>query len=75
MSVDRSDLHHLVDELPDDQVASAADELRRRQAVVEPVGQWPPEFFNIIDGVGMPTDAAQDVDLYLAAYGFGRDSL
>ncbi|MFT4287579.1 hypothetical protein [Nocardioides sp.] len=30
MSVDRSDLHHLVDELPDDQVASAADELRRR---------------------------------------------
>jgi hypothetical protein len=30
MSVDRSDLHHLVDELPDDQVASAAEELRRR---------------------------------------------
>ncbi|MGL4743761.1 MAG: hypothetical protein ACRCXL_05165 [Dermatophilaceae bacterium] len=27
MAVDRSELHHLVDELPDDQVASAADEL------------------------------------------------
>lgn len=30
MSVDRSALHDLVDELPDDEVASATAELRRR---------------------------------------------
>ncbi len=30
MSVDRSDLHHLVDDLPDEDVASVAAELRRR---------------------------------------------
>ena len=52
-----------------------AAELRGQLAVVDPTSQWPPEFFNIIDGSDMPTDAAENVDLYLAAYGFGRDSL
>lgn len=30
MSVDRSELHQLIDSLPDDQIRSAAEDLRRR---------------------------------------------
>ena len=75
MSESRDELHHLIDSLPEEQVEQVAAELRGQLAVVDPTSQWPPEFFNIIDGSGMPTDAAENVDLYLAAYGFGRDSL
>lgn len=49
MSVDRNELHELIDKLPEDQVASAADDLRRLPKP-ELSRDWPPEFFNIIDG-------------------------
>jgi hypothetical protein len=75
VSVDRNELHELVDALPDDQLPAAGDELRRRLPQSAPDGAWPPEFFNVIDGTEVPTDVAANVDLYLAAYGFGSDSL
>lgn len=71
----RDELHRLIDELPDDQLSAAVDDLRRRTTESEPVGEWPPEFFGIIDGGNAPKDVAANVDLYLALYGFGRDSL
>lgn len=74
MTVDRSELYELVERLPDSEVASAADDLRRRLAGPKPVGTWPPEFFGIIDGDEAPEDLARNADDYLAALGFGRDS-
>lgn len=52
-----------------------AAELRSRFSVGGSENPWPPEFFNIVDGAAVPIDAAQNVDLYLATYGLGRDSL
>ena len=75
MTADRHELHELVDELPEDQVASAIDDVRRRMPKPEPERPWPPAFFGIIDGSEAPTDIARNVDLHLAAFGFGRDSL
>jgi hypothetical protein len=75
MSADRSELYELIGKLPESEVASAADDLRRRIAGPRTVGTWPPEFFGIIDGDDMPEDLAGNVDDYLAGLGFGRDSL
>ncbi len=75
MSASRDELHQLIDSLSEEQVGPVAAELRSRFSVVDSENPWPPESFNIVDGAAVPTDAAQNVDLYLAAYGFGRDSL
>lgn len=70
MSVDRSELHELIDELPDEQVASAADELRRRLRKPAVDRPWPPKWFGMIDDPDIPEDLAENVDKYLAE-GFG----
>ncbi len=75
MTADRHELHDLVDELPEDQVALAAADVRRRLPKMKPEGTWPPEFFGIIDGSEVPNDLAGNIDDFLAASGFGRDSL
>jgi hypothetical protein len=75
MSANRDELRDLVDELPEDQVALAIADVRRRLPQAKKEQSWPPEFFGIIDGSETPADVAANVDLYLAAYGFGRDSL
>ncbi len=75
MSTSRDELHQLADSLPDEQVGPVAAELRSRFSVGGSENPWPPEFFNIVDGAAVPIDAAQNVDLYLATYGLGRDSL
>jgi hypothetical protein len=75
MTVDRHELHDLIDELPEDQAALVMADVRRRLAKPKPEGTWPPEFFGIIDGGEVPTDLARNVDDFLAASGFGRDSL
>jgi hypothetical protein len=36
---------------------------------------WSPEFFGIVDGADLPADLATHTDDYLAASGFGLDSL
>lgn len=68
MTAAREELHKLIDALPDDQVAAATVDVRRRAA------HWPPEFFGIIDGADTPNDVASNTDHYLAAYGFGLDA-
>ncbi|MGL5826755.1 MAG: hypothetical protein ACRCYU_18385 [Nocardioides sp.] len=60
--------HELLDELPDGQVAAALADVRRRLP-------QSPEFFGVVEGADIPTDLARNVDDYLAASGFGRDSL
>ncbi len=74
MTAERHELHELVDELPEDQVASVLADMRRRRPQNE--GKtWSPEFFGIVDGADIPADLATNTDDYLAASGFGRDSL
>ncbi len=75
MTADRHELYDLVGELPDDQVAAAIADLRRRLPKTKSEGTWPPEFFGIIDGREVPTDIARNVDDFLAESGFGRASL
>lgn len=71
MSVDRVELHQLVDELPDDQVSSLLAEARRR-AHRRQVGSWPPAFFGFGPANDGRTDTSERVDEILAE-GFGRD--
>lgn len=75
MTADRHELYELVEELPDDQVASAIADLRRRLPQARSAGTWPPEFFGIIDGDSIPSNVARNVDDFLAASGFGREPL
>lgn len=75
MTVDRHELYDLVEELPDDQVAAAIADMRRRLPKPVDEGSWPPEFFGIIDSSEVPVDLARDTDDFLAAHGFGADSL
>jgi hypothetical protein len=74
MTAERHELHELVDELPEDQVAAAVADVRRRLPRSEGKA-WAPEFFGIVDGADLPADLATNTDDYLAASGFGRDSL
>lgn len=73
MTAARDELRRLVEQLPEEQLSTALAKLQRL-AEEQPKGTWPPEFFGIIDGSHAPTNAVANVDLYLAAYGFGRDS-
>lgn len=74
MTAERHELHELVDELPDDQIAVVLADVRRRLPRGEEIA-WAPEFFGILKGEGLPADLATNVDNYLAAAGVGRDSL
>jgi hypothetical protein len=64
----------LVNELPEDQVAATLADVRRGLPRKNAKG-WAPEFFGIVDGADLPADLATNTDGYLAATGFGRDSL
>lgn len=74
MAAERHELHELVDELPEDQVAVVLADLRRRLPRSE-AKTWSPEFFGIVDGADIPADLATNTDHYLAASGFGSDLL
>lgn len=74
MTAERHELHELVDELPEDQVAAALADVRRRLPRSEDRA-WAPEFFGIVDGADLPADLATNIDDYLAASGFDSDSL
>lgn len=63
-----------VNELPDDQVAIALADVRRR--LPRNNGRaWSPEFLGIVDGTDLPADLATHTDDYLAVSGFGRNSV
>jgi hypothetical protein len=49
MTTERHELHELVDELPEDQVAAALADVRRR-LTRDDDRAWAPEFFGIVDG-------------------------
>lgn len=75
MSADRNELHELVERLPDDQLTSAAADLRGRLTHTRASRTTRP-FAWIGVGVttGGQTDVSADTDSYLAA-GFGQSSL
>ena len=73
MTAERQELHDLVDELPEDQVAAALADVRRRLSRSEGKS-WAPEFFGIVEGADIPADLATNIDGYLDAAGFCRDS-
>lgn len=57
MTAERHELHELVDELPEDQIAAALADVRRR--LPRNNGKaWSPEFFGIVDGAELPADLA-----------------
>ncbi|MFT4217559.1 MAG: hypothetical protein QM619_10315 [Micropruina sp.] len=68
-------MHELVDRLPDNELAGMLAVARRRLVAVSVGAGWRPEFFGIIDGSEVPADVADNVDVYLAADGFGQDSM
>ena len=70
VSADRDELRRLVDDLPDEQVPAALDDVRRHLASSNGSGPWPPAFF----GAGSATrhDVAARSEELLAD-GFGRD--
>lgn len=71
MTVERSELHQLVDELPDDQVSSLLVEARRR-AHRRHSTTWPPAFFAFGPANDGRTDTSERIDEILAE-GFGED--
>lgn len=74
MSIERRELHELVDDLPDEQLALAAADLRRR-AVLRAVGSDAPfAWVGKYRSSDEKTDVSSNIDRYLAA-GFGADSV
>ena len=69
-TVDRHELHELVDELPEDQVGLVLVEVRSRLPLAEEERPWPPAFFGIGESKGGRTDNSRRVDEILAE-GFG----
>jgi hypothetical protein len=70
MTADRHELHDLVDELPEDQIALVIADVRRRLAHEKRERPWPPRFFGIGVSKDGRTDNARRVDQILAQ-GFG----
>jgi hypothetical protein len=69
-SLERDELRHLVERIPDSQVASALAELRR-QFDVPKNSSWPPAWFGAAISKDGRTDVSQRVDDLLAE-GFGQ---
>lgn len=70
MSADRDELRRLVDDIPDEQVPAALEDVRRHLAATNGSRPWPPAWF------GSGTAARDDVAARseeLLADGFGRD--
>jgi hypothetical protein len=68
MTVERDELRRLVEDLPDEQVPAALEDVRRRVAPRE-ARPWPPTWF--ATGTGRRADTAARTDEILAE-GFGR---
>jgi hypothetical protein len=68
MTTERSELVALAEQIPDDEVAAAVADLRRR---LRPVGgrPWPPAWFGIVACDGTAVGARSEE---LLAEGFGR---
>jgi len=72
VSVERDELHRLVEELPDELVPAALDEVRRHLApAAHRRRPWPPSWFGAGSAVATDTAARSEE---LLADGFGRSS-
>ena len=69
MSANRDELLHLIDGMPDDQVAVLLADARRFVATAQG-GEWPPRFFGIGESNDLRTDNARRSDEILSE-GFG----
>ena len=69
MSVNRDELLHLIEGMPDDQVEVLLTDARRLASSV-PESAWPPRFFGIGESNNGRADNARRVDEILAE-GFG----
>ncbi|HZJ05025.1 MAG TPA: hypothetical protein VFD59_06095 [Nocardioidaceae bacterium] len=70
MTVDRHELHELVDALPEDQVGLVLAEVRSRLPLAKEERPWPPAFFGMGVAKDGRTDISRNVDEVLAE-GFG----
>jgi len=70
MTVDRHELHELVDELPEDQVALVIADVRSRLPLAKEERTWPPAFFGMGVAKDGRTDISRNVDEVLTE-GFG----
>lgn len=68
MGVERSELIRLAEQIPDDEVPGAVDELRRR-LTPNRESPWPPAWFGIAPGDGSAVGARSEEIL---AEGFGQ---
>jgi len=71
MHADRDDLHRLVEELPEDEVRAALQDVRRRRDEVRRTRKWPPTWFGAAGGRRTDTAAGSEE---LLADGFGRQT-
>lgn len=69
MSAERDELRRLVEELPDEQVPAALDEVRRHLQPAEHARSWPPAWFGAAKGSRSDVAAGSEE---LLADGFGR---
>jgi hypothetical protein len=69
LAVEREELRHLVEELPDDQVVGILEDVRLRLRPVEP-SRWPPRWFSFGPSNDGRSDTSVRVDEVLAE-GFG----
>jgi hypothetical protein len=71
MTTAREELHALVEQLPEAEVAEVVSSVRARLQAVPSARSWPPAFFGMAEGPG--GDLSARVDEVLAE-GFGRSS-
>lgn len=60
-----------MDELPEDQVAAALADVRRRLPPNDDRA-WSPEFFGIVEGSGLPKDLATNTEQYFRGSGASK---
>lgn len=70
MTADRDELRRIVEDLPDDHVAAALDDVRRHLVSTNDSRPWPPAWFGA--GAATRNDVAARSEELLAD-GFGRD--
>jgi hypothetical protein len=71
MSADRDELRRLVEELPDEEVPAALNDVRRHVRPTERKASWPPAWFGAIKG-SRPDTAARSEELLRDGFGRSR---
>lgn len=72
MSASRDELHHLIDGLPDDQVAAVLADVKRRTAQRPPRTTEPFAWFGMVTDPDVPEDLSENLDKYMEGFGAAR---